>query len=419
MSMGSKKEVIEKRFSGSCAKVSDMHQRRLKRVLIIHTDGNSFNNPSLKCIIDLFLEKGYKIDLRYPESCARMPFYEGVRFLPFGKWLKWIKLIIFDWLCSWPLIFLSVYIEKLALYKDYDLLIGVDRQGLIEASVLNKITKTPYIFVSFEIVFESETSTRYKFIEKQASKNVVAWLVQDETRAQPLQVENNLDPAKKILLPLSSAGVGKMGNERLRDRLGIPDDKKVAIMIGSLSGWTMADQVLKNVSKWPEDWVLIIHERYGNTLKMIDNQADGLAHLLGQKIFISDATTKLVDDMGGILSGINVGLAFYKPDFKGPYTGKNLELLGLASGKISTYLRYGIPVMMNEIGLYADEARLYRLGTVIENPEQIPDKLDELCNEEFSNNARNYFLNKLDFNLYRDFIGHKLLSIIMDRSSYS
>ena len=48
-------------------------QNALKRVLIIHTDGNSFNNPSLKCIIDLLLEKGCEIDLRYPKSDAPMP----------------------------------------------------------------------------------------------------------------------------------------------------------------------------------------------------------------------------------------------------------------------------------------------------------------------------------------------------------
>ncbi|ESS66969.1 glycosyl transferase family 2 [Methyloglobulus morosus KoM1] len=386
----------------------------LKRVLIINSDGNAFNNPSLKCIIDLFLENGYKIDLRYPKSRAPTPSYPGIRFLPYGNLLKAIKLFVIDGLYFWTLIYLSVYIEKFVHYKDYDLLIGVDRRGLIEASVLNKITGTPYIFISFEIMFACETSLRYKQVEKNAAQKVSAWLVQDRIRAEQVQIENDLDPANKILLPLASAEIGKTGHNRLRDSLGIPIEKKVAIMIGTLAGWTMADQVLENVSKWPENWVLIIHHRYGNTYKSLRDSLGSLSPLLGKKIFISDAATQTVDEMGDVLSGVNVGLAFYQPDFSFRYTGKNVEYLGLSSGKISTYLRYGIPVMVNKIGLYADEIALHRLGIVIGHPSQISDKLNDLCDLDFSDNARNYFLNSLDFNLYRDAIWNKLSSIMIN-----
>lgn len=382
----------------------------LKRVLIIHTDGNSFNNPTLKCIIDLILEKGYQIDLRYPKSLAPMPFYEGVRFLPFGKQIKRIKIVFFNLFCSRLLAYLSVIIENISIYKHYDLIIGVDRQGLVEANILNRLTGTPYIFISFEIMFATETSLRYKFLEKKASKNVSAWIIQDETRAKQAQIENDLDPNKKILLPLASAGIGKLGHNRLRDSLGIPSDKKVAILIGSLSNWTMTDQVLSSISKWPDDWVLIIHDRYGNTYKSL--KTHNLTHFFGHRIYISNAATKLVDDLGDILSGINAGLAFYQPVFGNPYTGKNLEILGLASGKISSYLRYGIPVIVNKIGTYADEIHLHRLGFVIDHPEQIPEILPKLIDQEFSINTRDYFLHYLDFNLYHDFIWGEISSVI-------
>lgn len=383
----------------------------LKRILIIHTDGNSFNNPSLKCIIDLLLEKGCQIDLRYPKSYALMPPYEGVRFLPFGKVIQRLKLIISARVCSWPLVFLSVFVENFFFYKKYDLIIGVDRQGLIEASALNKITGTPHIFISFEIMFESETSARYKSLERIASMGVAGWLVQDKVRAEQLQNENGLDPNKKILLPLASAGMGCPKATRLRDHLGIPGDKKVAISIGSVSGWSMTNQILKSVVDWPEDWVLIIHERYGRTSENLKGELAALTHLIGRKIFISDAATALVDDMGSILAGVSVGLAFYDPDFKGLYTGQNLKYLGLSSGKIGTYLRYGIPVILNEIGLYASEARLYRFGFVVEYPQQILDNLNHCLDEQFRRNALNYFTNKLDFNIYRGYIWQRLFSV--------
>ncbi len=391
-------------------------QNSLKRVLIIHTEGNAFNNPSLKCIIDLLLGKGCEIDLRYSKSGASMLGYEGIRFLPFGRNLLRWKNLVFDRYCFRPLVFLSVLVEKFIYYKKYDLIIGVDRHGLIEASVLNKITKTPYVYISFEIMFESETSARYKSLEREASKGVAAWLVQDDVRAGQLQRENLLNPLNKILLPLASAGIGVAKVDRLRDRLGIPNDKLVAIIIGSLDNWTMADRILKCIADWSDDWVLIVHARYGRTRELLAGELSAFTHLLDHKIFISDAATEMVDDMGSILTGVTVGLAFYKPEYGksyyGHYIGKNLEYLGLASGKISTYLRYGVPVILNEVGVYAKEARQFRFGCVVERTEQIKDCLDEISHDEYRHNAVDYFVKKLDFNIYRDKIWSRFEALV-------
>ncbi len=383
----------------------------MKHVLIIHTDGNSFNNPSLKCLMDLLLEEGCEIDLRYPKSYAPMPVTKGIRLLPFGTFVRILKAVIFNRVSSWPLGYVSVLLEKVFYYKWYDLIIGVDRQGLIEASILNRITGMPYVFISFEIMFESETSTRYKALERAASKQVAMWFVQDEVRAEQLQRENALHQSNRMLLPLASAGVGIEKAKRLRDLLGIPRDKKVAISVGSVGGWSMTNRIITSVSTWPDEWVLIIHERYGRTRELLLGDFPFMEDQLGHRIFISDAATERVDDMGGVLAGVSVGLAFYEPDFRGHYTGKNLVHLGLASGKISTYLRYGVPVIINEVGLYAEEARRYRFGCVVSLPEDIKDYLDKIDNDTYRYNARDYFVKKLDFNNYRDDIWSRLQSI--------
>ena len=371
-----------------------------KRILIIHTDGNTFNNPSLKCIIDLLLEKGCEIDLRYPRSNAPMPAPRGVRLLPFGRIAKHVKANVFDRLASRPLAALCVLAEKLALYRRYDLVIGVDRQGLIEAGILHRLTGTPYVFFSFEIMFESETSSRYKSLERQAAAAASMWLVQDEARARQLELENGLQAANRFLLPLASAGPGAPGPRRLRDRLGVPESMKVAIVIGSVEGWSMTGRILKSVAGWPQDWALIVHERYGRTRERLRSELAQVGHLVGRRIFLSDAAPEMVDDMGTVLAGVSAGLAFYEPDFKGPYSGKNLQHLGMASGKISTYLRYGVPVILNDIGLYPGEARRFGFGRVVESPEQIAGHLEYCRDERCGSSARSYFLEKLDFNVH-------------------
>jgi glycosyltransferase involved in cell wall biosynthesis len=117
----------------------------------------------------------------------------------------------------------------------------------------------------------------------------------------------------------------------------------------------------------------------------------------------------MVDDMSMILSGIDAGLAFYSPSYGGDaHAGKNLKFLGLASGKISTYLRYGVPVIANEIGLYAEEIRKNNLGVVVNGPDELPDALMAMGNEDYSQNIIRYYSEFLDFDIYAD----KLLSTV-------
>jgi len=388
-----------------------------KRILIIHTDGNTFNNPSLKCVIDLLLGKGCEIDLRYPKSNAPMPSPRGVRLLPYGRIAKHVKANVFDRLASRRLATLCVRAEKLALYRDYDLIIGVDRQGLIEAGILHRLTGTPYVFFSFEIMFASETSVRYKALEREAAAGVSLWLVQDEARARQLELENGLQAANRFLLPLASAGAGAPGPRRLRDLLGVPEDMHVAIAIGSVEGWSMTGRILQSVAGWPRGWALIVHERYGRTRERLRAELAQVAHLVGRTIFLSHTAPEMVDDMGAVLAGIAVGLAFYEPDFKGSYTGRNLQHLGMASGKISTYLRYGVPVILNDIGLYPGEARHFGFGRVAEAPEQIAAHLNLCRDEHCGSSARRYFLEKLDFNVHAQGLWSRLREAMAPRGA--
>lgn len=381
----------------------------LNRVLVIHPEGNTFNNPSLKCLIDLLIRDGNTIDLRYPLTKASVPQYAGIRLLPFSRILRLLKYLLFEYLCSWPPIFLATLGDYVFHYRKYGLIIGVDRQGLIEASIVSQLSNTPYIFLSFEIMFESETSARYKRIERKAARNTPLWLVQDEIRASKLQEEDHLQASTRFLLPLASAGAGLPASERLRDTLGIPVNKKVAITIGSVSTWSMTSELIRSTVEWPDDWVLLVHERYGRARDKLTTELKAFSkpdH--NNKVFVSDSAAQMVDDMGTILAGVSIGLAFYKPKhtarFGDRYEGKNLRYLGLASGKISTYLRYGIPILVNEIGTYAEEARRFGFGRVVERTEGIKDVLDELDSDEYRKNARTYFSRKLDFRNYENAI---------------
>ena len=374
----------------------------LKNILIIQTEGNTYNNPTLNAVLDLIKENSINVDIRYPSSIAPMPFLQGIMLLPISSNYRRIKTLIYDRISIWWLASLVLKIDRKFLFKKkYDLIIGVDRFGLIEGSILSKSYKIPLIFFSFEIMFEKETSKSFKSIEKKASKSVNKWFVQDLTRANALHKENELSLDKCFCLPLASEGKGEFKLNRLRDDIGVPLEKKAAILLGSLESWTMAEEILKAVSTWPDDWILIVHERYGRTLLCLEKMGFELNNEINSKLYFSEKATDKVDDMGFVLSGVTVGLAFYKPTYHSIYTGENLACLGLSSGKIATFLRYGIPVIANEIGLYAEKIRNFDFGVVEPNVSQIGEHLKNQSWNKKSNNAKNFYMSFLDFKLYK------------------
>lgn len=380
-----------------------MKKLRQKTILIIHYEGNFLNNPSLKCIVDTCLDLGWKVQMRCSKTGKSvLPAYRNVRYLEFGRLFRFVKTLVVDRLSSWFFMRAWVLYEALFVYRtSFAFIVGVDRHGLIEGAILSQITRTPMVFISFEILFEKETSIRFKSLEKRAAIRVAHWIIQDSVRAGCLQKENGFSAHNRFILPLASAGCGVKQIPRLRDELLIPLDKKVAISIGSIVEWAMSKHILESVSSWPEEWVLIMHDRYGQTQQLVRNALPGIKSLIGDRVFLSKTAPALIDEMGGVLNGVSVGLAFYAPDYIGPTRGDNLKFLGMASGKISTYLRYGVPVIMNDIGLAAEAAVANRFGVVLDHPRAIGQALAVLDIQECSENALRYFSKKLDYEIYR------------------
>lgn len=380
-------------------------------ILMIHHEGNAVNNPSIKAIIDYFGERGYYFDIVSQNRKTSQPEMPNVCWLFDGQILRRIKVIVTNILCSNVMSRFIVWWQwKNRSINQYDLIIGVDRQGLIESYYLSQIIGIPFFFISFEIMFEKETSSRFKRLERDASQKVTAWIVQDEVRAEKLAQENLLDRSKVFYLPVASRGLGTFGHSRLRDKLGIPKDKNVIIAMGSLEKWAMIDEILTGLPFWPEDWVLIIHNRYGFTKKQIATLR-GPKLNISKRLFISERIMISVDDMGYILNGVSFGLAFYRSVAGHPYWGNNLKYLGRASGKFATYLRYGIPVIANHNGVMAEDIKTFRLGHVVDSPMKIPELLQKtkvIDIIKYCHNCQNYFSKILDFNLYAEQLANRM-----------
>lgn len=373
----------------------------MRRVLLVHPEGNSANNPTLRSIISLLETKSVLVDIISKKSIAPQPALNNVRWITEGAIYTRLKIIATNIVSSIFLIKLLLWFYwKKNKHPNYDIAIGIDRQGLIEAKEISRLLDIPYAFISFEIMFENETSFRFKKIERLASKGVAFWIAQDEIRATMLREENQIQDRPSLQIPVSSSGISDQTERRLRDSLNIPSEKRVAIAIGSISEWTMIDEILNSLHAWPEDWVLIVHDRYGHTNSRLNTLNLDSETLANCRLYLSNDAPEDVDDMGYILSGVDCGLAFYRPISGNPLLGNNIRFLGRSSGKIATYFRHGIPVITNIGAPMANDICNSELGAIIGNPSELPNCLRHMNTTYSKKRCQNYFENVLDFNIY-------------------
>jgi len=383
-----------------------------KHILIIHPEGNIYNNPHLYEMVR-FLRERFVVRLLVPNSPTIRDSDEFEELIV-AFWPRFNR--YFEWALRNSLLFGIVNVLFGLMYLRgirFDMIIGVDQIGLINAYFLAHRYRVPYALISYEILFRSECSDVEKRLEVIASKNLAFAVTQDENRAHWLFTENQIAEEKAILMPVASSFVKPYRKDySLYGALGIPQHMKVLLFVGSVSSWTCLDRVVQNIEQMPEDWVLLLHDRYGNTQKKIKGLLGG-KELVGLRIFISDMELRNTAEMHRLLHCADIGLALYCPDGLSKYTGENLTHVGLASGKISTYLQNGVPVVTtanralrklsprNEVISFIET--LDGLFSVLRDFQSSP-KINQACVDFFSKT--------LSFDLYSQILENKIVECL-------
>jgi glycosyltransferase involved in cell wall biosynthesis len=356
----------------------------VKNILIIHPEGNINNNPNLFAIVELLCNNDYRIDILVRKNSAidqsshidKLSFY----------------------------FYTNIDIPRYVVKKKYSLIFGID-QGIIDASKLSKSRKTPICLISYEIMFADEYGLLKKKKEIEACKNISFAICQDPVRSYFLSRENSIPISRIFNIPVTSDSKKRYKKSYfLYNQLNIPRDKKIALFAGSISKWSMVEDIIRQSDLWPDNWVLVLHDRYGTTHNSITSLIKNRP-----RVYNSAVTFNTTQELDKLICSADVGLGLYKSNFKSANEGKNLVFMGLSSGKLITYLKYGVPVITNEIGQLSDIIRENELGLVISNIGEInPAKIDTIksCRE----NCVAFFKEYFDFQKK----GRQILELISD-----
>ena len=337
----------------------------ISHILIIHPEGNFANNPGLSGIIEILCENGYKVTVIAPKR----HYYQGIICPKMHLCLvsrNFSQEPLHGNFLFNDLIFSSFEsIEQYVVdnFNQFDLIIAIDR-GILDAAKIAGILNIPYGLISYEIFFVEEAGQQYKEPEKNACQGLAFAICQDQLRSQKLSEENSIPMQRIIQIPLCGRGTRQTTKTyHIHDRFGLSHTTKILLYMGSLWPWSMIDYILKDAHTLPNDWVLIIHNRYGKNRIVEQLQ---IKHADLNNVFFTDTAYSTHSDLGVLLGDVDAGIALYHPMKGNLWAGNNIKYIGLSSGKTSTCLQHGIPVIINDTGEMAQLVKQYELGHVID-----------------------------------------------------
>ncbi len=378
--------------------------KRMKAVAFITPKMDTFSNPTLTALIEELINRQFEVLLFGfeqlfipPKIRSKIKHFElPFNFYKFEGTAKNIRKLIAQY---------TDLFVKLKWKSSVDNVICVDPMGLVAAGRVKEVFNIKLIYASFEIFFNDEFFVQRKKILKELemlySRSVDSVIVQDKRREILLREVNNFSPETSFIhIPVSPMPLETtLQPLNLHDRFKIPESKRIAIYSGSLQSWSGINEILSLFpDKWNNDYWFIVHSHH--ILKDGDPIREKIQELAGKgcQITLHDRPFYEYSDYAAFLLGCDVGFATYFPNPLDIFAGKNIQIIGLSSGKFSTYMMLGLPTITTNHKTYEELNEQYKFGELICYAREIPDALKRINEnyDQMSENCKKLYSDVLD-----------------------
>lgn len=364
-----------------------------KNVVIITHNKDVFTNPTLDIFFRKLIDAGTGVVLIAPHQY----YYSSVSsqlvnidVIPFIASYRKLSLInrFREYINFLKLLYSLLFLPKLAI-------IGVDSNGYVTAARLNRFFNKKLGYFSFEILFKEEISSYVKITgnhnlmhlkekEEKYFHHCDFLLIQDEIRAQNICKENTFLPSNVFYIPVSNEplGVDSPVAVALKKELNIPEDKKIIVFSGSVQPWTGIIELIDAMKlAWDARFVLLVHSRF--KLKDGDPVYAKISEAIakGMPVKLHNAPFNEFSSLASFISNCDYGIVSYIPSDH-PMLGKNIEDIGLSSGKFSLFMMLGIPVIATKCRKYEILKQEYDFGKLIDSMEELPVVLPTLLESD-------------------------------------
>jgi hypothetical protein len=284
---------------------------------------------------------------------------------------------------------------------DYHCHIVFDPSGMNLCKELFPLAKPFYYSLELALLAEaassSEDSSRRASLEKARSwsHDIRGLIIQSQEREQLFRGDQPLAESIPVLhLPVTGQGPA-MAERRswLHKKYAIPAQARIAIHLGGANPYYSSLQIAEIFTEI-RGWYLFFQ---GNHLRGYGEEIRALAKRKGARnIIVAKKFYTEVDSLDRILMSCAVGIAWYND------LNPNFRSAGQSSGKITTYLKFGLPVIANRYPSTEEALAKPGCGICVAGMDGIPFALAKIVEnyETFSANARREYERHYRFENY-------------------
>lgn len=248
-------------------------------------------------------------------------------------------------------------------------------RGLIAAYVYSLFRRTRVINYQAELYVDEVTSLGsrvFKRLERAAARRSDLTIEHDERRGKILASDLGVEPERIIIVPNAPCGPARpLRSTFLHDRLGIDRDEKILLCPGSIGKAFDTATAMRLAPMLPAGWRCVVHSAQPRSVNDPVIQQLRLLDPEGLVVFSLDPVSyERIDEL---LGSATVGLVLYSSE-----AGTNMSTVGLSSGKLSHFLKLGIPVLVSPLEGLSDFVRLHGVGETIDSIENVAGLLEKI-----------------------------------------
>lgn len=342
----------------------------MKRVSVFAPMGAVDHQTGILSATLAFAQAGYRVDFytvrnrRYPLPTFEHPNVQ-MHVMPVAfdseREPRWVVTLLF---ATWMLVMF---------WRPQRLVFAGGIRGLVAAWLYTRIRRADVINYQTELYIGERLDTRakrlFKAVERRAAQSCLLTIEHDEHRRMLLSRDLGVPLERILVVPNSPRGPARPASSTLlHRRLNVDPSTRLLLSPGTLNEHFASSLVVSAAQTLPENWRCVLHSAQPRS-----RDDPYIRHLMslnpsGRVLFSLDPLPYAqLDDL---LASASAGIALYASEL-----GENIAAVGLASGKLSHFLKLGVPVIVSPLPGLADFVRQHRVGEVLEQPQQLPELL--------------------------------------------
>ena len=345
----------------------------MKRISVFAAVGTLDHQTSLLNAISSFAEAGYRVDVyavrnrrfsqpEFPSPNVRMH-YMPWTFDAEREPRMLVTVMFITWILA-------------TFWRRHRIIYAGGIRGLFAAYFYSLFRTTRIINYQMELYLGEKLQSRiargFKALERRAAQRSEFSIEHSDERRDVLAEDLGLPRDKILILPNAPIGPSQpLQSKFMHRRMELEESTRILLVPGTLGEDYRTSVVVGQSRNLPPGWACVVHSPGWRDEK--DPYIQELREL-GKgspvKFSLSPVPYSQIND---VLGSGRIGVALYTQG-----SGPNWSTIGLASGKLSHFMKVGIPIIVSPLPGLVEFVHKHGVGEVLERPDQMRELVDKI-----------------------------------------